>query len=122
MPSLNNRVDIMCEYTMNGLDIMEHMVDNNNKFKYYAVIDGLFIKGIKVVIKFMYLPLAYAVVVFYSLYKFFDAIFLQRRELRYYIADPKRHCKYYNLSYVDKFNRWLKSSLQIDSATNPERV
>lgn len=122
MPSLNNRVDVMCEYIVNGLDKMEHTVDSNNEFKFYAVVDGLVIKGLKVVIKFMYLPLAYAVVVLYSLYKFFDAIFLQRRELRYYISDPKRHCHYYNESYVDKFNRWLKSGNQIDTATNPERV
>lgn len=100
---------------------MEHMVDNFVQFGSYAIIHGLFIKGAKVLIKLAYLPLAYAVLALYSLYKFFDAIFLQRRELKYYIADPKRHCKYYNESYVDKFNRWLKSSLQIDSTMNAQR-
>lgn len=117
-----NRSDVMCDAIINGLDIMAHTVDSFVEFATFAIVHGLLIKGAKLLIKVLFVHwVAYGVLVLYSLYKFFDAIFIQRRENRYFIADPKLHCQFVNLSYADRFMLWLKGTSQIDRAVNPQR-
>lgn len=122
MPAIGNRTEAMCETIINGLDVMAHTVDSFTQFATFAVVHGLIIKGAKLTIKLIFVHwVAYGVLVLYSLYKFFDAIFIQRRENRFFIADPKLHCHFVNLSYADNFNLWLKGTSQIDKAANSQR-
>lgn len=121
MPALGNRTHEICEAIVNGLDVMANTVDSFKEFATYAVVHGLCIKGVKLMIKLMFVHwVAFGILILYKIYKTFDAIFIHRREKRYYIPDPKAHCNYMNQSYVDVFMNWLKASQQIEKATSPQ--
>lgn len=94
---------------------MQHTIDSEIEFMTVAFIHGVLIKGAKLMLKVWWEPLAYAGLILYSIFKTLDALFLIRRERKNMYPDPKKHCHYMNLSYVDKWVLWLKQADALDT-------
>lgn len=107
---MSKRVESICHSAIHGLEIIQHNVDSMMEFMTFAVVHGVLIKGVKVLIKLLYVPMAYGVAILYSVYKVIDALFLHNREKKKSIVDPKKHCNFVNKSYGDAFMEWFKSS------------
>lgn len=121
MPAVSKRTEIICDYVIHGFDVMQYTTDNQFEFWTLAFVHGVIIKGLKLIVKLYYAPLAYAGVFLYSLFKTTDLLYLQRRERKFLYPDPKKHCQYVNLSYVDRYMMWLKQADQMDKIlTHPE--
>lgn len=116
-----NRIEALCESLIHGLEIMEYTVDDMVAFITFAIVHGLIIKGVKVLIKFWYVPLAYAVIVLYSIFKVIDAIFIHYREMKNAYADPKKHCRYVQESYTDRWMAWLKQARAVDTVLSDRK-
>lgn len=115
MPSVGNRTEAICESIIHGLDVMIHTVDSMSKFMTFAFVHGVLIKGCKLLLKMWFEPLALAGAGAYTLFKIIDALFIQRREKKNTYPDPKKNCKYMNLSYVDRWMLWLKQADALDN-------
>lgn len=99
---------------MHGLDVMQHSVDSMSALITYGFLHGIILKTMKLLLKVWYNPLLIPSIHAYKIFKILKAIFIQRRERRKTYPDPKKHCHYVNLSYVDKLMLWFKQADAID--------
>lgn len=115
MPSVSSRTEVMCESIMHGLDVMQHTIDSLGELIAYGIVHGVLLKGSKMMLKLWCHPLAIASAVAYKTYKILDAIFLQHREKQNMYPDPKKHCNYMSLNYIDKLMLWFKQADAMDN-------
>lgn len=108
-----NRADSLCHVIINGLNVMEFTVDSLQEFVTFATVHGLLVKSVKVALESLSTLLAWVGVILYSVFKMIDFLFIQRREGRYYIPDPMRHCKFMKTNIRHDLDLWLKASEQI---------
>lgn len=106
MPSLNNRMESICEAVARAMDVMIHSVESRWELYTEGLVHAIFTKGAKVLIELASVRLGFVVMGLYAIFKTLDAVFIFRREARYYVPDPKLHCEYFTTSN-GRFKDWL---------------